>query len=424
MGRARTLSLAVLTSLLSHAGLMVLLRDLPAAPASSPSERDLISFSVERPAGAQPQRTTRAPTPEPRPVLYGGPQRQGNLDRDHRTGQSGDGAPDDQTIFLFTFASPVTLQDTDLNNFARNQAQRIDTAGDRATQEQRRATPHPSDAVFLASGEHGHAERRVPAKHDSTVGAPTAHAAAALGSAPRDAFGTSDAEGDLERARSVAGSAEARPTPGIASGRGTRQSVQTRVDFARPNVDRGASATTAETEDSKVRDDMNAELLAAKLQRSIIDASLAQGDPNVRGHGGQNAARSGTSQGDRGDGATALPYAPGAGRDGSLNTEDARYVRWLVEQKARVAAGLVFPFARAIAKDQGTSLYRVIVTRSGTLLGPPTLIRSSGFADFDAAARTAIGKAVPFAPLPSELMRDRTDLTLLIPIEFENPMVE
>ena len=78
----------------------------------------------------------------------------------------------------------------------------------------------------------------------------------------------------------------------------------------------------------------------------------------------------------------------------------------------------------AIAKDQGTSVYRVIVTRSGTLAGPMHLVRSSGYADFDAAARAAIRNAAPFAPLPVELMQDNEELAILIPIAFANPMVE
>jgi len=424
MRRARTLSLGVLASLLSHAGAMFLLRDLPTAatrPAQAEQVDFTLAFPLDEPAGAP---ATLANAQQEHPLLLaGGPTSQSNLDRDQREGQSGDGSPEAQGVLLFQFASPVTLQDTDLNNLAANQAQRIKTASDRASEEQRRATPQPRDEVFLASGDVGHRERRTPSHHDSAAGAPSATKAAEAGATEhREGVGTTAHV--AESAPSRSGDDASRPAAGIQQGQGRRESERARVAFARPNVDRGPSATTSEAQDSRVRDDMNAELLAARMQRSMIDASLARGDANAQGHGGRDAGRTGTARGDHGDGSTALPFTPGEGRDGVLDTQNGRYVRWFVQQKARVEAGLVFPLARAIAKDQGTSLYRVIVSRSGAMMGAPHLLRSSGYADFDAAARAAIRKAAPFPPLPSELMQDREELTLLIPISFANPMVE
>jgi TonB family protein len=107
-----------------------------------------------------------------------------------------------------------------------------------------------------------------------------------------------------------------------------------------------------------------------------------------------------------------------------LDTQDARYVRWFVEQKERVQNELSFPKPRALAKDQGISIYRVVVRRDGRLAQSPYLVRSSGFADFDEAAVVAIRRAAPFSPLPERLLPEALDVTLLIPVSFSNPMVQ
>ena len=62
--------------------------------------------------------------------------------------------------------------------------------------------------------------------------------------------------------------------------------------------------------------------------------------------------------------------------------------------------------------------------RDGALSEKPKLVRSSGFADFDQAARTAIERALPFAPLPKELAPELTRIGVLIPVAFSNPMIE
>jgi len=123
-------------------------------------------------------------------------------------------------------------------------------------------------------------------------------------------------------------------------------------------------------------------------------------------------------------GARAHPYAPGSGTFGALDTSDARYLRWFTQQRTRVQNELEFPRARAIAKDQGTSLYSVTLRRDGEVNGRPRLVRSSGFADFDKAAAKAIERALPFAPLPAELAPELPSIALLIPVAFSNPMIE
>ncbi|MDB4990253.1 MAG: hypothetical protein JWN04_5431 [Myxococcaceae bacterium] len=356
----------------------------------------------------------------PPPIKPGGPELQGAIDRMEPEGRGGEQRAPEPSALLFPFVSPMTLQDTELNNLAANQVQRIRTARARATLEERRASPHPAYAVLLVSGREGHRERRDPTRRDATEGAPVAAAASAPSEArpaPSELAGSLPTEVERQAAR-------LKPARGIARGHGRLELRAAQVTFARPNVDRGHAATPAESIDPQVRDDVDAELLAAKLQRSFVDTSVQRARQVGEGSGGAALASAALGERGLGSGAHALPYSPGAGNFGALDTSDARYLQWFTQQRARVQDELVFPRARALAKDQGTSLYRITIGRDGKLDGAPRLIRSSGFADFDAAAALAIERALPFAPLPAALAPKLERVGLLIPVAFSNPMVE
>jgi len=303
--------------------------------------------------------------------------------------------------------------------------QRIQTAPERATLEQRRATPNPADAVLLASGTRGgHLERREPSKRDPLPGAP-ARTIPSLASAVRAASApVPDGAGTPAPPITAQQAARAQPAQGITGGRGVAARREARVTHARPNVDRGAAATPAEQVEARIRDDVDAELLAAKLQRSFVDTSVQRASQVGAGSGGATLDPRALGERGGGTGARAVPYNPGRGTSGALDTSDARYLRWFTQQRARVQDELVFPRARAIAKDQGTSLYSVTLGRDGGLSGAPRLVRSSGFADFDRAAAVAIERALPFAPLPAELAPELPRIALLIPVAFSNPMIE
>jgi TonB family protein len=128
--------------------------------------------------------------------------------------------------------------------------------------------------------------------------------------------------------------------------------------------------------------------------------------------------------GSRGEGGRARPDGPGGGAYASLDTRDARYHRWYLSLVRRVREHLEFPHARMVAMDQGLSVFRFVVRPDGQLVGRPTLVRSSGFSDFDAAARVAIERAAPFPPLPPELVEGVDRHTVRMTIEHSNPMVE
>jgi len=352
-----------------------------------------------------------------------------SLDTAQREAQGGEGAAPEEAMLLFPFLGSVQLQDAEQNTFALNQAQRIRTAAERTTLEERRATPYAADEAFLASGDaQGHAERRTPSARDARWGGPRATQVSERGDADEVVLEAEDVssgtDGRAAPRASARGATEERADQGIFEGAGQRASAAARVRHGRPNVDRGPAATTAVDQDVRPRDDVDAELLAARLERSLVDSSLQRSPTRGPGLGGVEHSGDGWAPRGSERGAKASPYLPGAGRAGVLDTRDARYLRWFTDQRRHVQEHLVFPQARALAKDQGVSLYRVRVLRDGRLLGAPQLLRSSGHADFDAAARYAITQAAPFDALPAALAPEAKQLLLVIPVQFDNPMVQ
>lgn len=416
------MSWALCASALLHLGVVTALRELaPSEPRSSRTHYvdEEVAFEA-LPTGTSRGALEALDAPPPL-LIPGGPALLGALDRAEQEGRGGELQALEPGALLFPFVAPVTLQDTELNNLAVNQVQRINTAPERATLEQRRATPHPADEVLLVSGEHGHAERREPARQDSTEGV----VAGARASAPSEASaGLATGPTASDAPRPIRRAARLRPAQGILKGRGQREHDSAKVAFARPNVDPAAAAIPAEQRDPRIRDDVDSELLAAKLQRSFVDTSVQRAQRVGPGSGGAALDPRAFGVQGAGSGSRARPYAPGSGNFNALDTGDARYLRWFTQQRARVQRELVFPRERAIAKDQGTSLYRVVLARDGGLSGKPRLVRSSGYADFDRAAATAIERALPFAPLPDELAPELVSIALLIPVAFSNPMVQ
>jgi len=416
-------SWALGASALLHLALVSALSEVDGAAALRPRRAPEVSEEVAfEPLLQGPTSGEQAQRTAPPAIIPGGLAPTGTLDRNEPEGRGGELQALEKGSLLFSFVSPMTLQDTELNNLAANQVQRIRTAPQRASLENRRATPSAQDAVLLASGRIGHAERREPSRSDAVEGARLG----SLASAPSAALAAValNTGADPQSPQQARPDRRLRPAQGILRGRGERERPSARVTFARPNVDRAAAATPAVQLDSRVRDDADSELLAAKLQRSFVDTSVQRTQQVGAGSGGVVLDPRALGESGQGTGARARPYSPGLGNFSALDTSDARYLHWFTQQRARVQQGLEFPKARALAKDQGTSLYRVVLARDGALSGTPRLVRSSGYADFDRAAARAIERALPFAPLPRELAPELDSIALLIPVAFANPMVE
>ncbi len=373
-------------------------------------------------------------------ALPGGSTARANVDAP-TAGGGGEATGAYEVVLLVSERAPVTLVDAPLNAADRSQAQRIDTARDRASWENRRATPHPADDAFLASGAGLHRERRELSSVDPRQGARTAPSESREGD-PSSGEATSDGQGTATGSRAdraavvtpgreapaaggsrggARGTERASPGRGILEATGRRESARAAVATGRPSLDHGPAATTA-LQAGRVRDDVDAELLAASLFESRVDASRRAGLREGSGRGG-TVGPAGEGTGTGGVGGSAQPFGPGSGGYDALDTSDGRYRSWLLSQRRRIEARLVFPRARQLARDQGTSVVRLTVRRDGSVATPPRVIRSSGFEDLDAAALLAVRESLPFAAIPDDLARGHAQVPVTLPIEFSNPMV-
>ncbi len=433
--RAAWLGVAVSAAL--HLGMAAVLVRLPAPAVTS---RDLAEGMVEvavigppREGASPAEPTGTAESSPPAPLEPGGRRSAQNVDaRD--PGQRGDLTGARAVILLFHESDAVTLQDSPLNALSARQTQRIRTAPDRATRDARRATPNPADQPFLASGDGVHPERRPVSAIDPIHGARSAPEPMRRGSDSVDPTDRRTTLGGTDRGEPLlpplrppsehaTGALRDSPGTGIAHGRGDRAREAARVAHGRPPVDRGPAATPAESVDPRIRDDEDAELLAAHLVQSMVEATERRGPREGPGRGGVGGGGTPGSGGGRDEGGRASAYGPGAGDHSSLDTSDGRYVRWLLEQRRRVTDRVDFPRARMLAMDQGTTVCRLRVRRDGSLVRPPEMVRSSGHGDLDHAALAAIRAAAPFSPLPAGLVPDVQVLEVTMPVRFHNPMV-
>ena len=442
-------------SLVAHAAATLLLFTLPVARTSEKRPVQSKQLAIDVTALPAPEggggTAHRDEAHAADDALAGGDTSRQNIDA-LDPGQGGDATGALVSIRLLTHDDPVLLFDSPLNNLAASQLQRIRTARDRATLERRRATPNPHDQPFLASGDGPHRERRRTALTDAAPGARVAPAASVRGAAPALARSGASASGASSatdtraagetRAASAStddstpgsaaslgsasdpGSETASPGRGILEGSGRRSDDRARVAFGRPAVDRGRAATQAERQDPRVRDDTDAEGLAASMmRRSFVNASGRESRTQGAGRGGVREGGAPGSGGGRREGGRASAYGPGDGRFAALDTSDSRYRMWVLESRRRVHDALHYPRARALAMDQGTSIYMIYVNRDGTLHGRARLVRTSGHPDLDQAALAAIEAATPFSAVPPDLRPDLTRIPIRLPIEFSNPMV-
>lgn len=457
----RAAAIGVLLSLALHLVLALVLWRLPSGAArDARTSAASIAFEVLAPRAGE-----REPDPSgrgvaardrgaPAPLEPGGRHSAQNIDAE-RPGAGGDAIGAMDVVLLAVRDEAITLQDSPMNTLAVWQTQRIRTAPDRASAEDRRATPSPLDVPFLASGTGPHPERRPVASTDPLAGARIAPPAASLGTssstaaelrARAGANGPATPRVDARGALAITAGGTAAPTPatgdatmtvaaaqrgtdasspgrGIQQGAGARESESARVAYGRPPVDQGPAATTTVARDARVRDDRDSELLAASMLQSMVESSARRGRATGAGVGGVGGGGAPGVGGSEGAGGLAAPHGPGRGAFDSLDTSDGRYRRWFLDQRARVDRALRFPHDLALSMDQGTSVYRVVVRRDGTLAHAPSLVRSSGFDEFDRAARLAIDLAAPFPPLPADLAPGLAEIRVTLPVEFSNPMV-
>ena len=362
----------------------------------------------------------------------------------------GSGEAAEVTVHLAAQAHPVLLQEAEATS-PLAQLQRIRTAALARSPIPRRATPNPALDRFLASGR-GPLRARAPrgellARAGRRASRPSQAAATPM-TEHGDAVASEAAAGPraerlpaheptpppsasregLEVLPAVGRSARrpgarAAPRPGTPLGEAQgAETPRTAVATGRPPLPRGLASTLA-APGPRPADRTDAMRLASpRAAGSLADASGAPAPRKGRGVGGRALGGARAGPGGRAHGPGRARRGLGPGR-GEAEWRDARYWRWYLEQRRRVERALRFPKARALALDQGTALLKLTVRRDGTLAGPPRLLRSSGFADLDAEAISAVKRTLPFAPLPPSLAPGRATVPVLLSVEFSNPVV-
>lgn len=425
----RAAGLAALASLGIHLGLAGALL-AGAAPPPRPDPGGPVEVSVLTGDGAKgirrgDDRELRPRSPDtPDPLPLGRPASRQNVDAYPRAG-GGTALGAAEVVLLLSERSRQTRQDAPWNAHEHRQAQRIRTAPDRASRTNRRATPNPGSTPWLAS-RRGSSQERRPAGRLAQEGRPQETAPDER--LPRRAA-TPEHAPDPE---ALASSGEPGPRDprdirrrGMPRARGGDPTVLAVPSFGRPPLPRDDAATATPWRSPRVRDNRNAELLVPDPHRSALTTTRGQaralGD-GPGGVGGGGPAGAGHAR-DGLPGGRAQPVAPGPGKHGALDTRDPRYVRWGLRLQRRIASRLEFPEERARRMDQGTAVYRIRIRRNGRLAGPPELLRTSGFDDFDRNARLALEEALPAGALPSDLAPSRDVVPFTVPIQFWNPMV-
>jgi hypothetical protein len=364
----------------------------------------------------------RPPDPRGDPPTYFGGAPQAQLD-DAKRGLGG---------LPTTIERPTNLSDRDervhltpdlINRLDIDQQQRIRSAKERATREDRRASKEPMELSFLASGDGTRAERRVPTPWDPSRGARVSSAPSVQGST----LGEADpARGDLarEEAGSAAeGSQASAPGLGVHDGRvGLAHRAGAHVMRARPDVMLAAVSVPA-TRNGRPRDDIESDQEVSTTLRSIVHASTAAGIPGS-GSGGVSGGGDPGAGGSAGAGSTGRPIGPGDSAWWDLDTNDPRLLPYFrrIHQKLDPLWAHAFPLRAALDLRQGTVIFDVTIAVNGDahVEWPPR--RPSGIPEFDRNCYDAIRRAAPFDPIPAAL--GTRALHVRMPFDAQNPVVK
>lgn len=311
-----------------------------------------------------------------------------------------------------------------ISHLDRDQQQRLRTAPDRASWEDRRSTTHPMELTFLASGTGDRPERRAPSPSDPTLGARWAHlaevAGARLGAAEHE-LGQDAVRTPLGASRE--GSHASSPGIGVDDGRiGEGHRAAAHVARGRPDVTLGP-VTIPATEHSRERDDVDSDQSVATAVRSIVHASTAGGAAG-EGNGGTSGGGAPGAGASTGIGSHAVPLGTGEGDYFDLNSSDPRIMPYFRRLHAKLHPlwANAFPRSALLELKQGLVILEFTIERDGTahVSWPP--VRPSGIDEFDRNCADAIRRASPFEPIPKEL--GRTRLRIRAPFEAQNPIVK
>lgn len=316
-------------------------------------------------------------------------------------GRGGERTSLEEATNLASSIDPLALERDPQTSRDRSQVSRLHTAWERASRDDRRATPAPMELTFLATGP-GHLRvRRAYAPTDPALGIVSGGVASIVGS-KLGGQGATDvgAQADAALGGPSAGREVARLGQGAADARDARDArefhAEAKVLFARPLVP-AARAAVPSQERARPRDTQDSSQEVAAKVSSLLQASSAGGEPGP-GFGGQVGGGAPGAFGASGVGSRSSPSGAAFGRDFADDPGFSGYARALRSQLAQVLAK-AFP-EWAIAEGRGGHVIFDMTLRADGKPAAVRLVRASGIGEYDENVLRAVSAVTSFGRLP------------------------
>lgn len=342
-------------------------------------------------------------------------------------GRGGDPTDAWQAIHMSATAEPLRVSPDLRSHVDRNQAQRIASGHDRTAWEDRRATTHPMELTFLATGTGHVTERRPNAATSPDRGAMNADAPRALGGVRGGGalplVGVEVSGGDaLGPVGEREGSSQDAPGLGIHSAKpGHDHRRAAPIMRARPSVVEGPPTILAEVR-KRPHDTRDTEQEVATALASLVHASSSGGSEGS-GLGGSTGGGDPGAGGLHGAGSHPQPLGVGDPNWFDMDTTDPRLLPYFRKIRAKVHPLWANAFPREAVLDlrQGTVILEFTIEANGRAEVDWPPVRPSGIDEFDRNCAEALRKASPFDPIPAVLGVRR--LRVRAPFTVSNPVI-
>ncbi|MBP9111170.1 MAG: TonB C-terminal domain-containing protein [Polyangiaceae bacterium] len=431
LGLSRTLGVPGTLSLAIHAVVAIgVVAYFSRSPHMAPRAFDEPSFEIE----GLPLAITEAAAPATSAVA---PRRRGGTPVVRAdTSESGAGGENslEEALHLAASEDSLKLQPDPASHVNHDQHQRVKSANERASREDRRSSKDPMELTFLASGT-GKVMARAP-KSDVVPGqgvrspqTPDEFGSNARtdqrGSPgnepiPKDVRGESAAM-MRDNDRITNGITTPTPQRGLYVGAGWVQTSSANIATARPLVEKGKIAI-ASPEKGRPNDTVDSTQRSQERSPASIHASTLGGELGD-GKGGDVGPHHGAG-GVFGQGSHTVAYGPGGDEWLDLDGNDPNLFGYFrsIRRKLDPLWANAFPTEDRLSLRQGYVILEFVLDQNGraTVAWPP--VRRSGIDRFDLNCKSAIERGSPYGVLPSAA--GKKNLRLRVTFDAKNPAIQ
>lgn len=314
---------------------------------------------------------------------------------------------------LSSSIDPLTLERDPLSHLRESEVQRLRTARLRRSWDDRRATPHPMELTFVASGKGRTSLRRPIAASDPSPGNLVPRPAQPVGSTA----GVPLPAGVGPPSGAEAGS-EPMPRLGIPlPSQREQQRASANIVLARPWVPATRAAVPAARRDLPSDTDDSRQRVASRVT-SLLQASTL-GGATEPGAGGEPARNPAAAGGGLGSGSRSQPSGSGNGSlDGATDPELQTFYRSVLST-LNSALRESFPRWAVVAGRGGLVVFDLSLRASGQVESV-SVVRPSGIDEYDRNVTVAVRQIRNFRQTPKSL---GDGLVLRIAWDSRNPVV-